>query len=489
MFISSFISTHLDLLAGFLVLSLLAKLIYNRYGHGISHIPGPFLASISDLWRLYIVWGRRPDIDHVKLHKRHGKLVRLGPNAISVSDPSAIRQIYGLASGFKKSDFYTVQQTLAKGRPLFTLFTSTDTKFHAKLRRSVSSAYAMSTLVDMRFKDQQEPCDFGKWLQFYAFDVIGELTYSKSIEWMLDYASVVGQMPIIDSFLLKNPIRLFLSRLGLIGSTTPMVTFARQRFSERVDLSTGQEKSSSRIDASSTRRDFLSQFLEAHKKDPDFVTSERVLALTVANIFAGSDTTAISLRPVFYFLLKNPEELERLMIELDEQKRTRKFRRPDGLVDWEEARDLPVLGAVIKEALRIHPAAGLILERITPPQGVKILDKFIPWGTIIGCNAWTIHRDVSIFGSDPDKFRPLRWLEASPDQRRLMDNCLFTFGAGSRTCIGKNISLLEIYKLIPALLMRQLELPSEDSDWKLHNAWFVKQSDFFVRFKSRGYSA
>lgn len=261
-------------------------------------------------------------------------------------------------------------------------------------------------------------------------------------------------MPIIDSFLLKNPIRLFLSRLGLIGSTTPMVTFARQRFSERVDLATGQEKPSSRMDASSARRDFLSRFLEAHKKDPDFVTSERVLALTVANIFAGSDTTAISLRSVFYFLLKNPDELERLMAELDEQKRTGQFKRTDGLVDWEEARDLPVLGAVIKEALRIHPAAGLTLERITPAQGVKISDKFIPGGTIIGCNAWTIHRDASIFGSDPDSFRPLRWLEASSDQRRLMDNCLFSFGAGSRTCIGKNISLLEMYKLIPALLMR-----------------------------------
>ncbi|KAI8713863.1 hypothetical protein NCS52_01232100 [Fusarium sp. LHS14.1] len=480
MSILSFILNHLGLLAELLVLSLVAKLVYNRYGHGISHIPGPFLASLSDLWRLYVVWGRRPDIDHVKLHGRYGKLVRLGPNAISVSDPSAIRQIYGLAAGFKKSDFYTVQQTLAKGRPLFTLFTSTDTKFHAKLRRSVSSAYAMSTLV------QFEP-----YVDSTTVELIRQIDerFKDNIEWMLDYASVVGQMPIIDSFLLKNPMRLFLSRLGLIGSTTPMVTFARQRFSERVDISTGQEKPSSRMDSSSTRRDFLSRFLEAHKKDPDFVTSERVLALTVANIFAGSDTTAISLRSVFYFLLKNPEELERLMTELDEQKRTGKFKRTDGLVDWEEARDLPVLGAVIKEALRIHPAAGLTLERITPPQGVKVSGQFIPGGTIVGCNAWTIHRDASIFGSDPDRFRPLRWLEASPDQRRLMDNCLFSFGAGSRTCIGKNISLLEMYKLIPALLMRQLEFPSSDSDWKLHNAWFVKQSNFYVRFKSRGYSA
>ena len=43
-----------------------------------------------------------------------------------------------------------------------------------------------------------------------------------------------------------------------------------------------------------SRRDFLSRFEEAHHKDPDFMSQERVLALTVANMFAGSDTTAIS---------------------------------------------------------------------------------------------------------------------------------------------------------------------------------------------------
>ncbi|KAM5342215.1 hypothetical protein ACJ41O_015246 [Fusarium nematophilum] len=473
MLISSFISAHLPFFAGVLVLAFLGKLVYNKYGHGISHIPGPYLASITDFWRLFVVWGRRPDIDHVKLHERYGKFVRLGPKSVSVSDPSAIREIYGLAAGFKKSGFYSVQQTLAKGRPLFTLFTSTDEKFHAKLRRAVNSAYAMSTLVqfepyvdsttvafiqqiDARFTDRPDLCDFGKWLQFYAFDVIGELTYSKrlgfvdngldidgiisSIEWMLDYASVVGQMPIIDHFLLKNPIRLFLSKLGLIGSTTPMVLFARQRFSERVDIDTGDEKPWTRMDSSSTRRDFLSRFLQAKKKDPEFISSERVLALTVANIFAGSDTTAISFRAVFYYLLKYPEEMQRLLAELDEQKRTGRFKREDGLVDWEEVRELPVLSAVIKEALRIHPAAGLTLERIAPPQGVKVCNEFIPGGTIIGCNAWTVHQDTAVFGSDPDRFRPLRWLEASSEQRRLMENSLFTFGAGSRTCIGKNVS-------------------------------------------------
>ena len=109
------------------------------------------------------------------------------------------------------------------------MFNTTDEKYHAKLRRAVSNAYAMSTLVQFeplvdstsqeflkqlseRYADRSDSsgvCDFGEWLQFYAFDVIGELTYSKrlgfvdrgvdvdgiigSLEWFLGYVAVVSQ--------------------------------------------------------------------------------------------------------------------------------------------------------------------------------------------------------------------------------------------------------------------------------------------------------
>lgn len=63
---------------------------------------------------------------------------------------------------------------------------------------------------------------------------------------------------------------------------------------------------------------------------------------------------------------------------------------------------------------------------------------------------------------------------------------MFQFGAGSRTCIGKNISLLEIYKLVPNFLRRfDVELEDPRRDWRLHNAWFVKQLGFNVRFRER----
>ena len=39
------------------------------------------------------------------------------------------------------------------------------------------------------------------------------------------------------------------------------------------------------------------------------------------------------------------------------------------------------------------------------------------------------------------------------NRRQNMLRATLTFGAGPRTCIGKNISLLEIYKLIPSMLL------------------------------------
>ena len=260
-------------------------------------------------------------------------------------------------------------------------------------------------------------------------------------------------MPFLDRLFLKNPVRLFASQIGLVSSNSPVATFARNRIAARQETGSEQEKPIGLSDGKPRKRDFLSRFTEAHYKDPEFVSRERVLALTVANMFAGSDTTAISLRAIFYFLLKSPAAMKRLISELEEKRQEADLMDSDGLFKWNRVKDLPYLDAVVKEGLRCHPAVGLTLERIVPPRGITICDKFIPGGTIIGCSAWILHRHES-FGPHPEEFRPGRWLEASAEQKRAMENALFTFGAGSHTCIGKNISLLEIYKLVPALLTR-----------------------------------
>ena len=60
------------------------------------------------------------------------------------------------------------------------------------------------------------------------------------------------------------------------------------------------------------------------------------------------------------------------------------------------------------------------------------------------------------------------------------------FGMGSRTCIGKNISLMEMAKIIPQIVRNfDLELAHPKKEWTTYNMWFVKQTDFLVNVSRR----
>lgn len=248
-------------------------------------------------------------------------------------------------------------------------------------------------------------------------------------------------------------MKLWLSTFKAWNLDSPVAVFAKQRMADRQHVD--EEKTSIQQPSNGkpqSKRDFLTCFKEARAKNPEFISEKRVLALTVANMFAGSDTTAITLRAIFYYLLKDPSKTEKLLEELSSQTSNGRFARDSALVRWEAVRDLPYLSAVINEALRCHPAVGLTLERVVPPQGATVAGHSFRGGTIVGCSAWVLHRDEALFGPRAEEFRPDRWVDATPEQQARMKNALFSFGAGARTCIGKNVSLLEMYKLVPAVL-------------------------------------
>ena len=221
------------------------------------------------------------------------------------------------------------------------------------------------------------------------------------------------------------------------------------------------KKKDSGEDEIASRGALLTNFLKAQRENSAFFTDSRVLTMATSIALAGSDTTAISLSAVFYHILKNVRCYQKLNEEIDDAIRSGLIEDTEGIISWPDAQKLPYLDACIKEAFRVHPAIGLNLERVVPPQGMEICDHFIPSGTIVSCNAWVLHRRREIFGEDVDVYRPERWLvdpsrELQAEQLRLkeMNATMFHFGAGSRTWLGKHIGLLEMYKLIPSFLRR-----------------------------------
>lgn len=75
------------------VLVLSIRILYNYTR--LWQIPGPVYACISDLWREYSRKSPNYSRRLLKLHQRHGQVVRTGPNVVSISEPEAIARIYG----------------------------------------------------------------------------------------------------------------------------------------------------------------------------------------------------------------------------------------------------------------------------------------------------------------------------------------------------------------------------------------------------------
>src|SRR6266536_5643397 len=246
-------------------------------------------------------------------------------------------------------------------------------------------------------------------------------------------------MPSLDLLFWKNPILLWLGRHGYAHSPTPTVSFAVKAMKTRQQQ---VEKP--------PREDLLARFLNAKRDHHDVVGDEDVLGMSLSMVNAGSDTTAITLSAIFYYLVKNPVCLQRLEQELEAYLPARDPGTFKVLASFIDAQKLPYLEACINESFRLHPAFGVIQRRVVPPTGVTICGHSIEGGTIVGCSAWVLHRDRDTFGEDVNAYRPERWLD--PEKAVLMNRALFHFGGGAHTCIGKNISLMEIYKLVSSFL-------------------------------------
>ncbi|KAH1669307.1 hypothetical protein KXW65_006818 [Aspergillus fumigatus] len=478
----------------------LLRLVTNRFRRGLAGIPGPTIAKWTRLWKLHSVWKGNHHTTAIDLHRKYGPLVRIGPKHVSVGDPSAIPIIYGLNKGFTKTGFYPIQCISWNKRPQMNLFSTRDEMFHREQKRPVANAYSMTSLLELepavdscteifinqlaRFANSKKPVDLGMWLQYYAFDVVGEFTFAKklgflqegkdvdgmieAIQGMLVYASVCGQIPEAHPLLLGNP--LFPIFMPSMETWNQVLNFTLKAINSRASLQRDGELDAEKPEAG---KDMLSRWMAIHLSDPEKLTTRDVIVHLSTNVFAGSDTTAIALRAVFYFLLRNPSVLAKLNAEIDNADREGKLSTP---ISYRETMNhLPYLQAVLKESMRLHPSVGLILEREVPKGGVTICDRHFPGGTIVGINAWVLHRDARVF-PDPDKFIPERWIDSDPQHLKKMDQSFFAFGAGSRTCIGKNISLIEMHKIIPQLLREfEIRLHSPEKEWKTKNVWFVQQ--------------
>lgn len=121
------------------IVSTVVYLAVQRFQKGLSKYPGPFIASLTHVWRAVDMSGRSTQITYRQLHAKYGDVVRVGPNVLSFGDPAAIRDIYGLNKGYTKvgfeliltcssrltkhqSGYYDVFATVNKGNIIYNLY-------------------------------------------------------------------------------------------------------------------------------------------------------------------------------------------------------------------------------------------------------------------------------------------------------------------------------------------------------------------------------
>lgn len=229
---------------------------------------------------------------------------------------------------------------------------------------------------------------------------------------------------------------------------------------------------------------------------------------------AGTDTTSITTTYLFWELSRRPDIMKKLQAELDEAISDSKV-----LPDINILQQLPYLGAFLKEGeryephpvahcfdsfksigLRVYGAAPSLLERVVPASTSKngpsdeifdLMGYALPPGTIVATQAWSMHRDPSVFPS-PETFLPERWLNGngtSEEDLATMSAYMMPFGTGSRICGGQNLAQMMI-KVVLAAFVKSFDIaaPAETNERSMEiKDSFVRIISFFCWCRANYY--
>ncbi|KXL44863.1 hypothetical protein M433DRAFT_159811 [Acidomyces richmondensis BFW] len=412
-----------------------------------------------------------------ELHAQGHPVIRTGPNSLSYSDVRAIRDIYGHNTKCMKDEQYSMMAGTH-----FHLADVVDKHEHARKRKVLSSAYALKNLeewehkvadktqriiaqFDKRCSDvgHDEIVDYRSWTNFFTLDAIADIGLSKRLGFLDQgsdrctalrpdgttyevnyrdclyansraqsglgwsyrwYKQIVALSKIVSPWYRK----LWKLNEGWDGIYLNLATERLRRYQEGEKLD-----------------DFFQALMHDKNGNPHNLEWGEIVAEVGIMMNAGSTTTAIAMANVMYQLLVNPQCMQRLRDEIDAA-----LDEEDIIAPYEKVKYLPYLRACLDESMRIFPPTSHGLPRVTPPEGMTILEDFIPGNTTVSMSAYVVHRDPTIF-PDPEVYNPDRWLGEAGKE---LGPYFIAFSAGARGCIGRNISYLEQTVLLASLLHR-----------------------------------
>ena len=458
----------------FIAVALLLLLVLYRYilfplfFSPLSKIPNAhFSAPILPLWIRAQRKTGTAVITLLALHEKHGSVVRLAPNEISINSADALRTVY--VGGFNKHRFY-MDAFVNYGSP--NMVSMLESKPHSVQKRMVSNLYSKSYLqssTDLRkisdrlifdrflplmqqFEERGGEVDVLDFMQAVGMDLTSAYLFGSSNgsdfmhdvqfrhRWLEEYKTFKFQLPHDRAD-------------GLIERWCFSMCEAAERSirSEKVkdDLSETQPVVYGRL-AKSLQESALTD-------DPSLKPTMRTTASEMLDhLIAGHETSGITLSYLMYELSLHPELQDRLRAEL--LTLTPPIVYPaggsngadgnsDGSLPSPRSIDaLPLLNNILQETLRLYAAAPAQQPRITPfSSSGTTIDGYsnIPGGVMVSANAHSLHRNAVVF-PEPLVWRPERW-DGSAEEKEEMRRWFWAFGSGGRMCLGSNFALQGAY--------------------------------------------
>ncbi|KAJ4892492.1 hypothetical protein Rs2_32240 [Raphanus sativus] len=161
--------------------------------------------------------------------------------------------------------------------------------------------------------------------------------------------------------------------------------------------------------------------------------------------FAGHETTANLLTWTSMLLSLHQDWQEKLREEVFDEC------GKDKIPYLDNCSKLKLMNMVLMETLRLY---GPVLNMIrSASEDMKLGNLEIPKGTTIVVPIVKMHRDKAVWGSDGDRFNPMRF-ENGVSRAANHPNAFLAFSIGPRVCIGQNFALMEAKTVLTMILQR-----------------------------------
>ncbi|KPM37919.1 hypothetical protein AK830_g8634 [Neonectria ditissima] len=481
-----------------IILFLYRCILYPLFLSPLAKIPaGHWSCHVTPFW---ILRARKTNCQNRTLHRahlKHGPVVRIGPNELSVDGVQALRIVY--QGGFEKDNWYSVFNNY--GVPC--VFSTLSLKPHSLRKRMVSNIYSKSHILSSpAAKAQSHAILFQRLLPLIQASTKGDQAqqgidvFSTFLATTMDFIAAYcfglkNNTNFLEDVAYRNHwLQLYLTRARhhfwpqeMPTFTTICKKFGLRLYPSWVDDANEElgawnhrlcQKARSAIALKEKEgRENLGDEAVVIKAIEDGIDKElqlngqgsiiysttmqnRELAISsevLDHLLAGQETAGIALTYAAWHLSRSPVLQEKLRAELLTLEPSFKMGKATAeLPDSKTLDALPILHAAIMETLRLHAPIPGPEPRRTPPQGCQLEGFDIPGGVRVAALGYTLHLDETVF-PNPRKWDHTRWLESetSDEQRKEMHRRFWAFGSGGRMCLGSNFAMNEMKHVIAAI--------------------------------------